>query len=387
MSSRPPVAAPGVFRHDDDRKRDEARIAAMENQLDEVRRMTRELLSRQARFEEGFKQYEGTAAQNRLALEQIRQEAHQTAQARALDENRTRQHLGDMEARLDDATRPIRSLQAHVTELLEASRKKVDDSGQHQKRYDELRGLIEHNTAHIDRTAVVSHQLRDVIDLVRSELDGLRRDMLRTEDAIKIVDQEARRRIAEVAQTGDNVGARIDEIRSDLAHLFDLIEDTRRSIVHIDPALETLREIDVVMRQDLTRFQSQAIERHELLLERAEDTRQEVDARFDDIRQAIEQRAERLAERIEGSQDQDRDLAFKISTLSGQLDELRQVDASLRRDIWYLHEQRVRLRFEQIQQELDIVTGQRRDAETTHGNGGAPEPRALRRPAVSDLDH
>lgn len=363
MSSR----LPGVtgYRQDDERRRDEARINTLQGQVDELRQALRELASRQVRIEEEVKQSEGAAAQNRLTLDQIRQEAYQSAQARALDENRTRQQLADFEQRLDDATRPIRSLQAHVSELVELSRRKTDDTGQHQKRYDDLRSMIEHLSAIGDRNAVVTHQLRDSIDLVRSEIDQIRRDILRNEDSIKIVDQEARRRVAEVAQVNENVGARLDEQRSDIAHAFDLIDETRRSIVHIDPALEALREVDVGLRQEITRFQTQAIERHEMVMERQEDIVQHTDAHFSELRTAIEGRFERLAERIEEVAEQYRELGFRIGAFVHQLDELRHVDASLRRDLWHLHEQRVRLRLEQVQQELDVVTGQRRDAEAS----------------------
>ena len=404
MSSRPTNAptsssiSPTAYRQEDERRRDEARIVALQNQIDELRQGMRELLSRQIRGEETAKLVESTTAQQRLAIEQFRQEAHQTAQARALDENRTRQQIADLETHLEDATRPIRSLQAHVNELLEHSRKKTDDGGQYQRRIDELRSSIEHVSAHSDRTLVVTHQLRDSLDILRAETDQLRRDILRAEDAVKIVDQEARRRVAEVGQATDNVAARIDELRSDLAHLYDLIEDTRRSIVHVDPTLEELKAIDVDLRADLTRFQAQAIERHELMLERDEDVRQETDAQFGDVRQTIEQRAERLAERIETAFEQHRELVFRTNTLYGQLDELRQIDASLRRDIWYLHEQRVRLRLEQIQEELDLVTSQRRDSDVPQGpstalagaNGASPEgvkpdPRR-RRATIEDVD-
>ena len=371
MSSRP-QPPPTVYRQDDERRRDEARVVALQNQIDELRQALRELTSRQARGEEYLKQHEGASAQNRLAIEQIRQEAQQTAQARALDENRTRQQVADLDARLEDVVRPIRSLQAHVMELLEAARKKTDDTGQYRKRNDELQAQIEHLAALVDRTMVMIHQVRDSVDGLRGETDQVRRDILRAEDAIKIVDQEARRRTAEVAQAGENVGVRIDELRSDLGHLFDLIDDTRRSIVHVDPALEDLRGVDAGLRQDLTRFQAQAIERHELMMERAEDARQEVDAQFADVRQAHEQRYERLAERLEELNEAHRELNFRIGTLGGQLDELRLIDATIRRDLWLLNEQRVRLRLEQAQQELDLVTAQRRDAET---NGATPRPR------------
>lgn len=382
MSSRVPGATPtGIppYRQEDERRRDEARLTTIQNTLDELRQALRELASRQVRIEETIKQYEGAAAQNRLGLEQLRQETQQSAQARALDENRTRQQIADLEQRIDDATRPIRSLTAHVNELIEASRKKTDDSGQHLRRYEELRGMIEHLQAMSDRNAVITHQLRDSIDNVRSEGEQLRRDLLRNEDAIKIVDQEARRRIAEVAQVNDSFTARIDELRSDIAHAFDLIEETRRSTVHVDPTLEELRQTDLELRQDLTRFQQQAIERHETLVERQDDIRESADSQFAELRTSLEQRFERLGDRIEAINEQYRELGYRISNFVLQLDELRQVDGSLRRDLWALHEQRVRLRLEQIQQELDLVTGARRVAESAP----APDPKAA---SIRSLD-
>jgi chromosome segregation ATPase len=365
---------PVGMRQDDERRRDEARLAAMQNQVDELRQAMREVLSRQGREEELLKHYESATAQNRLAIEQVRQEMHQSAQARAIDETRTRQQIVDMDARVEDLTRPIRSLQAHVMELIEAARQKADDTSEYKQRDDALQAQIEHLSAHVDRTGVLIHQARDSIESTREETDGLRRDIVRAEDSIKIVDQDARRRVAEVAQAGETITARIDELRSDLGHLFDLIDDTRRSIVHIDPALEELRGVDVAVRQELVRVQSQGAERHELLQERVEDMRGDMDARFADVRLAVEQRHERLAERIDGLNDAQRELGFRISQLSGQLDELRLVDAAVRRDVWLLNEQRVRLRLDQAQQELDLIAAQRRDAESDSGAGRVRRP-------------
>lgn len=365
---------PVGMRQDDERRRDEARLAALQNQVDELRQAMREVLSRQGREEELLKHYESATAQNRLAIEQARQEMQQSAQARAIDETRTRQQIVDMDARIEDLTRPIRSLQAHVMELIEGARQKADDSSEYKQRDDALQAQIEHLSAHVDRTGVLIHQARDSIEANREETDGLRRDIVRAEDSIKIVDQDARRRVAEVAQAGETITARIDELRSDLGHLFDLIDDTRRSIVHIDPALEELRGADVGIRQELGRVQAQGVERHELLQERVEDMRGDVDARFADVRLALEQRHERLAERIDGLNDAHRELGFRISQLAGQLDELRLVDAAVRRDLWLLNEQRVRLRLDQAQQELDLIAAQRRDAEGETGAGRVRRP-------------
>lgn len=359
-----PAQTIAAYRQDDDRRRDEARIAALQNQVDELRLANRELASRQLRDQETLKHNETMVAQMRLAIEQLRQEAQQTSQARALDENRTRQLVQDLEARIDDGVRPIRSLQAHVTELLEASRRKVDDTGQTEQRIDEIVTIIEHLSALSDRTNAISHGLRDNIDSVRSEVEGFRRDIIRAEDAIKIVDQEARRRTADVQEVAESYSQRIDELRADLGHIYDSFEDQRRGLVHVDPTLDELRAGELSLRQDQMRMQSQFTERHDLLIDMHDDARQETDARFEQLRQTYEERIDRLNERLEEAGEQYRELTYKLSDLNAALEELRQVDASLHRDLWYLHEQRVRVRLEQIQEELDVATAQRRDAES-----------------------
>jgi chromosome segregation ATPase len=356
-----PVTA---FRQEDDRKREEARVATLQAQVDELRQALRELASRQVRVEEGLKQYEGGVAQSRLLLDQMRNEGQQSLQARALDENRTRQQIADLEARVDDISRPVRALQAHVAELLETTRRKTDDTGQNQKRFDELKSAIEHLSAIGDRNAIVAHQLRDTLDMVKGEIDQVRRDLLRAEDGVRIVDQEARRRTQEVVDAVETTRGKIDEMRSDIAHSFDLIEEVRGSVGHIDPSFEELRTNDATLRTDLTRFQTASVERHETILERYEDLRQEVDGHVADLRTAQDQRVDRLIERIEGIAEMYRDMGMRTGAFASQLDELRQTDEMLRRDLWHLNEQRVRVRLEQIQQELELLTGQRRETET-----------------------
>ena len=380
-----PAAAVAAVRQNDDRRRDDARVVTLQNQVDELRAALRELTGRQTRQEEHAKHQEALVAQTRLALEQTRQEAQQSAKARALDENRTRQIVDELETRIDDGIRPIRSLQAHVTELLDTSRKKVDDTSQNQQRFDELVTMIEHLSALGDRTSAITHGLRDGIDSVRSEVDGFRRDIIRAEDAIKIVDQEARRRTASVHEVAEGYSARIDELRADLAHVYDTLEDTRRGLVHIDPTLDELREGEIKTRQEVARFQTQFTERHDLLIDMLDDARQENDARFEQMRLTFDERIERFNERLEEAAELHRELAYKVSDLNGHIEELRQVDASVHRDLWYLHEQRVRVRLEQIQEELDIATAQRRDAES-NAQLGLGDRFRRRRQSVSTAD-
>ncbi len=375
--SDPPRVPPGraPHREEDERLRELARQDGLQGQVDELRQALRELASRQVRIEEIVRHYEGGAAQNRMLIEQTRQEAQQSAQARALDENRTRQQISEMDQRLDDAIRPVRSLQAHVNELLESSRRRIDDTGQNQRRFEELRAMIDHIQAVNDRNNVAVHQVRDSVEGLKGDLDQIRRDMMRNEDAVKIVDQETRRRIAEVAESAESVDSRMDELRADISHAFDLIDETRRSLVHIDPALEDLKKIDLDLKQEIARVGAQALERHESMVDRIDDVRQFADGQIAEVRQAQEQRVDRFNERLDDAIDQYRELGARISGLANNLEALKLADEGIRRDLWQLHEQRVRLRLEQAQEELDRFSGMRRGEGAPSPAKGAVPPR------------
>src|SRR5690606_9306009 len=182
----------------------------------------------------------------------------------------------------------------------------------------------------------------------------------------------------------ESYNSRIDELRSDLAHLYDLLENTRRGLVHVDPTLDELRQAEESLRQEFTRHQTLAEERHDMLIEMHDDARQETDARFEQLRQTMDERIDRLNERLEEVNEMHRELSYRIGSINSDIEELRQMDTALHRDIWYLHEQRVRIRMEQIQEELDAATTQRRDAENELRSGTGP--RSWRRRSEGEGD-
>lgn len=357
------IARPESYREQDDRKRDDVRYHALLADMEEMRSTMREIMEDRDASLVMIKEQAALIARLQQEMESTANESHQAAQAAALNENRTRQFVEELEERLDDAIRPVRSLQSHVTDLLEQNRRKVDDSTQNKERFSEIGATVEHLSAQTDRTSAVAHGLRDGLDALRGELDELRRDILRTDDATKIVEQDSRRRVQGVSDMMDGYNARLDEIRADIAHNAEVIDDTRRSLVHIDPSLDELRVGEQSLRADLSAMQSVSDERYDQLIDLNEEQRQETDARFDQLRHTLEERIERLNERLEESNDSIRETGYKISEINSQIEELKQQDAALHRDIWYLHEQRVRVRLEQIQEELDLATAQRRDAE------------------------
>ncbi|MFO7270738.1 hypothetical protein [Sphaerobacter thermophilus] len=372
MSARTDLA--DSVREDDRRKREEAKIQGLQAQIDELRQITRELLSRQLREEEQIKATETALAQHRLALEQHRHEVAQAAQARQVEEARFRQQLTDLNQRIDDVARPIRSLQAHVSELLETVRRQREDVGHDTKRFDELRALIDHLSAHGERQVAVSQGLRDSVDALRTEVERLQRDLMRTDDAVRIVEQELRRRVAEIVQEVSNLEARIAEEAAGVAAVQAQLQELREAMKEIDPQFEAIGNILERLESEIDRFHTQAVERDELMAERIEELRQQFDAQLRDIQERHDMRFERAVQRADQMEEVDRDLAYRMQMIEIRLEELHQVDRRLRRELWYLHEQRARLRFEQAQQELEAVVEARREIEREDA-GGRPQDR------------
>lgn len=352
-----------VVRDEDRRKREEAKIQHVQQQLDESRHMARELLSRLLRLEEQFKASEAAWAQHRLALDQHKHEVAQAGQARQLEEARVRQQLNDLAVRIEDSTRPIRSLQAHVAELVETVRRQREDTGHDTKKYDELRGLIEHLAAHNERQISVAQSLRDSIDAVRHEVERQQREILRTDDAVRIVEQELRRRVAELVQQLENMQLRMQDEFGSVRAVEAQVSELRDFLETIDPQFEGIRETQERFEADVARFHAQAVERDELAAERLEEIRQQFDLQVRDLHEIADQRYERANHRVDELEEVDRSLSYRITMIEMHLDELRQVDERLRREMWYLNEQRARLRLEQAQHELEAITEMRREAD------------------------
>ena len=350
-------------REDERRKRDEAKIQTLQAQIDELRAITREFASRQTRMEDQFKTSDATIAQYRITLEQHRHEVSQSGQARQLEEARVRQQLSDLSTRIDDSTRPIRSLQAHVAELLETVRRQRDDVSQDTKRFDDLRSLIDHLGAHSERQIVVSQALRDSIENVRVELERQQRDLLRIDDATKIVDQDARRRVAEVVQQIQNLSVKLSEEFGGVNALSVRIEDVDQTLTTVWPHFDVLRDAQQRLEGEISRFHAQSVERDDLVAERIEEIRQQADAQLSNLDAATAQRFERLTVRTEQLDEIDRELTYRLSLFEMQLEELTRVDQRVRREMWYLQEQRARLKLEQAQQEFESVMDARRQAE------------------------
>lgn len=370
-------------RDEERRRRDAVTINNLQQQIDELRALVRDHVARGGRSDEIVKNVEVMVADVRADLDDHRRSQVQYAQARQLDENRIRAALGDMHGGIGEAHAAIRNLQAQTAELIEQSRARRDTTEVTNRRFDELQAQITRTFAQQDRLIEVMKGLRESIEEVRVEAAQARRDYQRVEDAIRIVDSEAKRRIIEVDQRIDVIPPRVEESLRRVAAVETAFKGLGDEFARIHNNLANLAAVDVRQEEAYVTFNEQALERHDLVLERLEEVRQQGDAIDRDLRHAAEERDAYLAGRVDLSDEALRDVAHRISLVNTRVDEVGQRIADVRKELARASEQQVRARFKQVQQELEEVVELNRRVATTDGT---PEESASQRGALRALD-
>ena len=352
-----------TIRDDDRRRRDEVRVATLQSQLDEMRSAVRELIHRQGRGEEQFKHYEAGLAELRAAMDAHRHEVAQSTQARQLEDTRLREGLSELDARIDEMNRPIRALQSHIAEAMEAIRQSRDEDLDESRRYEELKALIENVASLAERNNESVRSIRESIEDLRGVQAQTAREVVQLDDAVRIVDQDARRRDTELGQQDDSLETRVVDLLPIFGQHQAQIDDLRESTKHIDPVIEQIRRADEQLREEVLRITEQSRERDEAQGDRIDEIRVQIDSGLRDVRQTISDNQERSNDRIDDQVDRFRDLAFEQSKLEMRIDELEDADVRIRREVWHLHEMRTRARLDQIQEELESVVQDRREAD------------------------
>lgn len=369
-------------RDEERQRRDATTINNLQQQIDELRALVRDQVARGGRGNEIVKSVEAAITDVRADLDDHRRGQVQYAQARQLDENRIRAALADMHGGITEAHSSIRTLQAQATELIEQTRARRDTTDVTNRRFDELQSQITRTFAQQERLVDVMKGLRESIEEVRVEAAQARRDFQRFEDAIRIVDSEAKRRIIEVDQRIDVIPPRVEESLKRVAAVETAFKSVGEEFARLHNGLTNLAAIDVRQEEVYLTFNEQALERHDLVLERLEEVRQQGDAIDRDLRHAAEERDTYLASRIDLSDDALRDVAHRITLVNTRVDEVGQRAGDVRKELARASEQQVRSRFKQVQQELEEVVELNRRIVTSDGGMDDPPPR----PTLRSLD-
>jgi len=197
--------------------------------------------------------------------------------------------------------------------------------------------------------------VRESIEEVRVETAQFHRDVQRVDDATRIVDSEAKRRVIEIEQRIEVIPPRIEEVAKRVAAIENGLKGLGDEFARIHRSLQSLAAIDVRQEEEYTTQNEQSLERHDLVLERIEEVRQQGDAVARDLRHAAEERDTFLANRQDDSDEAIRDVAHRITLVNTRVDEVGQRIAEARKELARAAEVQVRSRHRQAQEELEEV--------------------------------
>lgn len=344
------------LRDDERRRRDEARIVALQEQVDELRLMLREGGSRQAQAEEA----QGALAERVEGLEgrieAARNEARGALGARQIDLTRLRGEVEEVDARHTAAFAPLPGLQAQLGDLGNQVRTKLQELGDERHRFADLQAQIDRLPPQVERSADIARAVREELADVRAEIDALRADWRKVNDAVGMVEQDARRRVGDLGGRVDDTNGRIDALKEELPPLEMQIGRLRAEVQGALPQFAQLGATANELREEIDRNAILGVERHTQAMAHADAARAGMDERLRAVERLNDTRFTSTMTRFGELEEADRALGHRITLLAVRLDELRDQDAALRAEMRHLEELRLRVRIEQAQQEAHLFT-------------------------------
>src|SRR5438874_12155253 len=136
-------------RDEDNRRREEAQLYGLQQQIDELRRQLKENLARQQWFEELYKQNEGKVSQVQITQDRLTHDVAQSMHARQIDDARMKAQIADLAQQVESPDKQLRELRAQIQELTDGRKTDRDTDNVAQRQIDDLQGQIREINSHI----------------------------------------------------------------------------------------------------------------------------------------------------------------------------------------------------------------------------------------------
>lgn len=346
-------------REDEGRKRDEAALYQMQQQMDEVRRQLRESIARQQWLEDLYKNTEGQVLQLQLVQERHAQDVSQTLQVRQLEDARLKQQLAELGQKVEEPMKPIRELRAQITELYDTRHQSRDRASTDKTQVEALQSQIRQLVAQIGLIADGQHQLRDLVQELDSVNNETRQEISRVSELQRMEEQRLRRQGTELQAIVENLRVEFVDLTSRTGRM----DEVRRQLMEHIEALQTqlteVREWDGRYTSGLGRLEKQVSENHADMREHGETTRVQFAAELADVRQLGDSRMERYITRFQQLEDRIRDLDQRLAEQIPQLDALYQRDTDLEVLLDSYEERQLREELEGIEAQVEEMRQRR----------------------------
>ena len=346
-------------REDESRKRDDATLHQMQQQVDDLRRQLREAIARQQWLEDLYKNTEGQVVQLQMAQERHAQDVSQTLQVRQIEDGRIRQQIAELGQKVEEPLKPIRDLRAQIGELLDARRQDRDRTTKDVREYETLQGQIRQVVAQIALVADGQRQLRDLVQELDAVNNETRQEINRVTDLQRVEEQRLRRQGIELQEMVEAVKAQFVEITSRSGR----VEEVRRQLLeHLEALAATVgtgQEQYDRLHSVIGRLEKQVSENHDLVQDRLEAVRVQLAAELTEVRQLGDQRMERYVGRFQQLEDRIRDLDSRLADQSPHFETLYRRDEEVESLIDVVEERHLRLELESIESQISEMRARR----------------------------
>jgi chromosome segregation protein len=336
---------------DERRRRDEALLNSLREQVDELRLLLRESASRHTTVEEAQRKLEETVGGYATRIDAARAEARGLNEARITEVTRLRGELGEVDQRFSAAAGLIPHLQAQIGEMGTQTRARLQELEKDQHRLGELQVQIDRLPPQVERGVEVAREARDEIVGLRGEIDAVRKDWQKVRDSVGLVEQDVRRRVGDLVTRVQETNERIDHLKEELPLLNAQIDRVRRELHEVLPTFDKLTKSAFDLQESIDRVAALDFERHSQAVKRTDEVRETLEERIRLVERLNDTRFGSTMKRFDETEATDRAIGHRITLLAVRLDELRDQDAAIRLEMRRLEEMRIRVRLEQAQEE------------------------------------
>ncbi|HMA37302.1 MAG TPA: hypothetical protein VKY74_22805 [Chloroflexia bacterium] len=299
-------------RDEEGRKRDDAALYQVQQQIDNLQRQLREAVARQQWLEDLYKSTEGQVLQLQMQQERHAQDVSQTLQVRQIEDGRVKQQLTELTQKVEEPLKPIRDLRAQLGELIDARRQDREKSATDIRQAEALQGQIRQLVSQIGMIADAQRQLRDLVQELDAVNNETRQEIQRVGELQRLEEQRLRRQGIELQEMVETLKVQFGEVVSRAARVDDVRRQVTEQVETIQAELHDMQELDARLLATVGRLEKQAIENHASLQDHAETVRAAFAAELTDLRQLGDQRMERYINRFQQLEDRIRDLDQRV---------------------------------------------------------------------------
>jgi chromosome segregation ATPase len=377
-------------RDDERRKRDEAQMFSVQQQLDELRRQLREGQARQQWLEDALKQSESRAAQLQLSVDKQSQEIIQSLQVRQIEDQRLRKQIAEIESRVDEPLKPMKEVRAQIADLIERFRNSQGQAAVSLQQMETTQQQLREMAAQVGMLNEQQRQQTDAQRELGSAIIDNRQEVVRVTEAQRIEEQRLRRQDIELQQ---GIEAVRNEFGSLVSRVSQVEETRKRFVEEVDALASSLTTVHAEYNklEDLIeRINRDNGERYLAQQERIETVRVQLEADASDIRQVGDQRAERLFARLQQLEDRIRTQEGDAALIPAQIEALKQRDEFQVEQAEDLYEQHLVMQAEFLDQMLKQNRRRHQQAEASspaaQGSSLIRSAREARPPSGEDYE-